>query len=109
MFAEFTYKGSDWLEQFNPATQYLNPILSGCYPDPSITRKGEDYYLANSSFSYYPGLPVWHSRDLVNWELVGYALDRPSQLNLGDGVGLSEGIFAPDINIILIMTPSILS
>lgn len=97
VFTEFTYKGSDRLEQFNPATQYLNPILSGCYPDPSITRKGEDYYLANSSFSYYPGLPVWHSRDLVNWELVGYALDRPSQLNLGDGVGLSEGIFAPDI------------
>lgn len=96
-FTEFTYQGTDKLESYDPATQYLNPILSGCYPDPSITRKGDDYYLANSSFSYFPGVPIWHSRDLVNWDFVGYALDRPSQLNLGDGVGLSEGVYAPDI------------
>ncbi len=96
-FSDFHYKGSDALPSYNAQSQYLNPILSGCAPDPSITRKGDDYYLANSSFSYYPGVPIWHSRDLVNWDFVGYALDRPSQLHLGDGVGLSAGVYAPDI------------
>lgn len=97
VFTDFTYEGKDKLEQFDASSQFLNPILSGCYPDPSITRKGDDYYLANSSFSYYPGVPIWHSRDLVNWDFVGYALDRPSQLHLEDGVGLSAGVYAPDI------------
>lgn len=96
-FADFIYEGQDILPTYNPQTQFLNPILPGCAPDPAITRKGDDYYLANSSFSYYPGVPIWHSRDLVNWDFVGYALDRPSQLNLPDGVGLSAGVYAPDI------------
>ncbi len=96
-FFDFKYEGQDELPKYNPTAQYLNPILSGCAPDPSITRKGDDYYLANSSFSYYPGVPIWHSRDLVHWDFVGYALNRPSQLNLGDGVALSAGIYAPDI------------
>src|SRR3954453_22491270 len=48
--------------------QYENPILPGFYPDPSITRAGDDYYLINSSFAYYPGIPVFHSRDLVHWK-----------------------------------------
>ncbi len=97
LFSNFRYEGLDKLPSVNAESQYLNPILSGCAPDPSITRKGDDYYLANSSFSYYPGVPIWHSRDLVNWDFVGYALDRPSQLHLGDGVGLSAGVYAPDI------------
>lgn len=96
-FMNFRYEGQDEIPSYDKTTHYLNPILSGCAPDPSITRKGDDYYLANSSFSYYPGVPIWHSRDLVNWDFVGYALDRPSQLNLGDGVALSAGIYAPDI------------
>ncbi len=97
LFSDFRYRGLDAVLAIDARSQYLNPILSGCAPDPSITRKGDDYYLANSSFSYYPGVPVWHSRDLVNWDFVGYALDRPSQLHLGDGVGLSAGVYAPDI------------
>ena len=98
-FEEFTYEGHDarYDVAWNPETQFLNPILSGCTPDPAITRKGEDYYLANSSFVYYPGIPIWHSRDLVNWDLVGYALDRPEQLMLKDGLRISAGIYAPDI------------
>lgn len=96
-FADFTYEGQDVLPQYNPQTQFLNPVIPGCAPDPAITRKGDDYYLANSSFSYYPGVPIWHSRDLVNWDFVGYALDRPSQLDLPDGLALSAGVYAPDI------------
>jgi len=72
------------------------PILPGFYPDPSICRVGDDYWLVTSSFSYFPGVPVFHSLDLVNWEQVGHVLDRPSQLDL-DGVQHSHGIFAPTI------------
>lgn len=77
--------------------QFTNPILSGFYPDPSICRAGDDYYIVNSSFSYYPGLPIFHSKDLLNWQLIGHAMDRPSQLNL-DGAGVSRGLFAPAIS-----------
>lgn len=73
-----------------------NPILPGFCPDPSICRVGEDYYLVNSSFAYFPGVPIFHSRDLANWEQIGNVLDRNSQLPL-DGCGHSQGIFAPTI------------
>lgn len=75
---------------------FTNPILPGFYPDPSICRVGEDYYLINSSFEYYPGLPIHHSRDLVHWQQIGHVLDRPEQLNL-DGIRPSGGLFAPTI------------
>lgn len=74
-----------------------NPILPGCYPDPSICRVGSDYYLVNSSFAYFPGIPIWHSTDLINWEQLGYALNRPSQLQINEGLRISRGIYAPDI------------
>lgn len=65
-----------------PTAQYFNnPILSGMNPDPSICRAGDDYYLVTSTFGFYPGIPVYHSRDLVNWQLIGYGIHRPSQLN----------------------------
>ncbi len=75
---------------------FVNPILSGFYPDPSICKAGKDYYLVNSSFAYYPGLPIFHSNDLVNWQQIGSALNRPEQLNL-KGAGVSRGLFAPAI------------
>lgn len=59
---------------------FSNPILVGFYPDPSICRVGSDYYLVNSTFSYFPGTPVFHSKDLVNWKLIGHVMDRPEQL-----------------------------
>lgn len=74
---------------------FQNPILPGFYPDPSICRVNEDYYVT-SSFAYFPGVPIFHSRDLVNWKQIGHILDRPSQLPL-DGLGQSAGIFAPTI------------
>ena len=73
---------------------FENPILPGFYPDPSICRVNDDYYLVTSTFAYYPGVPIFHSKDLVNWEQIGHVLDRPSQLPL-DGLRQSEGIFAP--------------
>lgn len=75
---------------------YANPILRGFYPDPSVCRVGEDFYLAASSFEYFPGVPIFHSRDLVNWRQLGHALTRPSQLPLGDAA-CSDGIFAPTL------------
>ena len=77
--------------------QLLNPLLPGCYPDPSICRVGNDYYIVNSSFAFFPGVPIWHSTDLTNWEQLGYVLNRPSQLPMYDGLRISGGIYAPDI------------
>ena len=76
--------------------KYTNPILEGFYPDPSICRVGRDYYLVNSSFAYFPGLPIFHSTDLVNWKQIGNAMDRNTQLVIGD-VEVSRGLFAPSI------------
>ena len=75
---------------------YANPVLPGFHPDPSVCRVGDDYYLATSSFEYSPGVPLFHSRDLVHWRAVGHALTRPSQLDLA-GCGSSTGIFAPTL------------
>ena len=75
---------------------FTNPILAGFYPDPSICRVGNDYYMVNSTFSYFPGIPVFHSKDLVNWKLIGHVMDRPEQMDL-TGLGVSRGIFAPAI------------
>ena len=76
---------------------YTNPILAGFYPDPSICRAGDDYYIVNSSFAYFPGLPIFHSKDLVSWKQIGHAMDRPEQLPL-IGAGVSRGLFAPSIS-----------
>lgn len=75
---------------------YPNPILPGFYPDPTICRVGDDYYLATSTFAYFPGVPIFHSKDLIHWEQIGNALERPSQLPLTKA-GVSEGIFAPTL------------
>lgn len=97
-FSMFTYQGNDQVYKDNPlkADEFYTPILQGCYPDPSITRKGDDYYLVNSSFAFFPGVPIFHSKDLVNWTQIGNVLERPSQLKLFD-VGISAGVYAPDI------------
>jgi len=76
--------------------QYKNPIIPGYSPDPSICRVGEDFYLVNSTFEFFPGVPIYHSKNLVNWELINYCLSRPSQLYL-KGCRNSGGIYAPTI------------
>jgi len=79
---------------------FINPIISGGHADPSICRVGDDFYIVNSSFEYFPGLPIHHSKDLVNWELIGYGLHREDQcngeMNLVD-VQSNGGIHAPTI------------
>lgn len=75
---------------------YNNPIIPGFYPDPSICRVGADYYLVTSSFEFFPGVPLFHSRDLIHWEQIGHVLTRKSQLLL-EGCRTSGGIFAPTI------------
>jgi alpha-N-arabinofuranosidase len=75
---------------------FRNPILPGFYPDPSICRVGDDYYLVTSSFEYFPGLPIFHSRDLIHWCQIGHVLDRASQLDL-DGIRASGGLYAPTL------------
>ncbi|MGV2450403.1 UNVERIFIED_CONTAM: glycoside hydrolase family 43 protein [Ralstonia mannitolilytica] len=97
-FSDFNYRGNDKIYNDNPLKpdEFYSPILQGCYPDPSITKKGDDYYLVNSSFSMFPGVPIFTSKDLVNWKQVGHVLDRPSQLKV-ENSGVSHGIYAPDI------------
>jgi xylan 1,4-beta-xylosidase len=77
-------------------TSYRNPVLPGFHPDPSVVRVGEWFYLANSSFEFFPGVPLHRSRDLVHWEPIGHALTRDSQLPLARA-GASRGIFAPTL------------
>ena len=79
---------------------FTNPIITGGYPDPSICKVGDTFYLVNSSFEYFPGLPIHKSKDLINWKLIGHGLHRESQasstVNLVD-VQSNGGIHAPTI------------
>jgi xylan 1,4-beta-xylosidase len=74
-----------------------NPILPGFHPDPSIVRVGDDYYIATSTFEWFPGVRIHHSRDLVHWRLLGHALTRRSQVELR-GVSDSGGVWAPSLS-----------
>lgn len=75
---------------------FQNPVISGFHTDPSITRVDENYYLVNSSFNWFPGIPIYHSKDLVNWWQIGHDLDRKSQLNMITPSN-GGGIWAPTI------------
>lgn len=98
VFSYFKYTGNDtrFNKSYDPSKEFLNPILAGFYPDPSVCRKGDTYYLVNSSFSFYPGVPIFESKDLVNWTQIGHVLNRESQLQL-EGQWVSGGIYAPAI------------
>lgn len=75
---------------------YKNPVIRGFNPDPSICRVNDDYYLVTSSFEYFPGLPIYHSKDLVNWQQIGHCLTRDSQLPLQKAPA-SAGLYAPSL------------
>ncbi len=79
-----------------PVAGYDNPVVKGFHPDPSVCAVEDDYYLVNSSFQYFPGVPIFHSKDLVNWRQIGNVLDRPSQIDLTDALSWG-GIYAPTI------------
>ncbi len=92
-FTALHYRGDDG-GPAPSASQYRNPVLAGFFPDPSAIRVGDDFYLVASSFGYYPGLPLFHSTDLVSWRQIGNAIDRPQQMPYGDGEELTRGLFA---------------
>lgn len=98
IFSNFSYQGNDDIYNRNPLkeNEFYNPVLQGCYPDPSITRKGDDYFLVTSTFAMFPGVPIFHSKDLVNWKQIGHVLERKSQLKVFD-TGISHGVYAPAI------------
>ena len=75
---------------------FNNPVIPGFHPDPSVCRVGNDFYLVNSSFQFFPGVPVYHSKDLIHWEQVGHCLTRRSQLELKQSEN-AGGIWAPTI------------
>lgn len=98
VFQSFTYKGEDAIYdkvQLGKDEVYA-PVLQGCYPDPSICRRGNDYFMVCSSFAMFPGVPIFHSTDLVNWKQIGHVLDRVSQLEVHN-CGIAAGIYAPQI------------
>ena len=82
--------------QLTMAQGFRNPVLPGFHADPSVCRAGDDFYLVNSTFQYFPGVPVFHSKDLIHWEQVGNCLTRPSQVDL-TGTDGNSGIYAPTI------------
>jgi xylan 1,4-beta-xylosidase len=96
-FKSFEYSGRDAVfeQPAGPGT-YRNPVLAGFYPDPSITQVDGTFYLVNSTFAFFPGIPVFESRDLVHWRQIGNVIDRPRELNF-DNKDVSRGIFAPSI------------
>lgn len=73
------------------AVTYTNPVIPGFYSDPSVCRVGEDYYLITSTFEFFPGVPIFHSKDLVNWQQIGHVIHRREQIPQG------LNIFAPTL------------
>ena len=97
VFYNFNYEGKDDIFKAPLAQdEYQNPILAGFFPDPSIVRVDDDYYLVNSSFSYFPGVPIFQSKDLVHWKSLGHILVTPKQLPLKNQ-RVSRGIYAPTL------------
>lgn len=98
VFSKVIYQGDDQLYKKYPlkAGEFYSPILQGCYPDPAITRKGDDFYMVCSSFAMFPGVPIFHSKDLVNWTDLGGVLNNVNEFNPHD-TGISQGVYAPGI------------
>ena len=98
VFKSVVYEGNDQVYKDFPLEddEFYSPILQGCYPDPAITRKGDDYYMVCSSFAMFPGVPIFHSKDLVNWTDLGGVLDDVSEFN-PHNTGISQGVYAPGI------------
>lgn len=98
VFSNVIYNGDDQIYKNSPLNQdeFYTPILQGCYPDPAITKKGDDYYMVCSSFAMFPGVPIFHSKDLVNWTDLGGVLNNAAEFNPHD-TGISAGVYAPGI------------
>ncbi len=98
------FSGIDMRNPFQAMTEpgatvtYHNPVIPGFHSDPSVCRVGDDYYLITSTFEYFPGVPVFHSKDLIHWEQIGYCLERKEQIPNGINIFAAtiryhEGVF----------------
>jgi xylan 1,4-beta-xylosidase len=92
---EYTGRDPEYVAPL-PVRSFHNPILAGYYPDPSVTRVGDKYYLVNSTFTHWPLIPIHESTDLVHWKLIGHAVSDATKVTF-DGLGTSRGVFAPAI------------
>jgi len=98
VFEWFEYAGRDaTFSEPLPSGSFHNPVLAGYYPDPSVVRVEDRFYLVNSTFAHWPGIPIHESTDLVHWTLIGHALSDARKVNF-DGLGISRGVFAPSIH-----------
>lgn len=98
IFDSFTYTGDDEYPALPDSCSFYNPVIPGWHSDPAICLGDSgNYYMVTSSFSYFPGVPLFHSRDLMNWRHAGYVLSRPSQLPNLENQVVRGGIYAPDI------------
>lgn len=96
-FDWFEYTGRDRaFEAPLPDGSFRNPILAGFHSDPSVVAARGKFYMVHSTFTFFPGIPVFESEDLVHWKQIGNVIDRPSQLDF-DGLRVSRGVFAPAI------------
>jgi alpha-N-arabinofuranosidase len=95
IFLKVAYQGNDLVYKDYPleSDEFYNLVLQGCYPDPAITRKDDDYYLVCSSFAMFPGVPIFHSNDLVNLTQIRHVLNRISHLDVHN-TGISAGVYA---------------
>lgn len=98
-FDRFAYAGHDarFDREIDPRSEYFNPVLCGFNSDPSVCRKGRDYFLVTSSFTFHPSIPIYHSRDLVHWRAIGSVIVRPDRLPL-DSLRFNRGVYAADIS-----------
>jgi len=100
LFCIFSFQKNDaqvWVPDNGDGT-YTNPILHADYSDPDVVRVGDDYYMTASSFNCIPGLPILHSKDLVNWKIISYALAKQPPFETYDKVQHGNGVWAPSIN-----------
>jgi beta-xylosidase len=91
-----TVNAQVWMPDKGNGT-YQNPVIHADYSDPDVTRVGSDFYLVSSSFEHAPGLPILHSKDLVNWTIIGHALPRQFPLEHFNATRHGEGVWAPAI------------
>lgn len=97
LFSEVRYAGDDGGPPVADS-QFRNPVLAGFYPDPSMIRVDDGFYLVTSTFGYFPGIPVFHSRDMVSWRQIGNAIHRPDQIDYGREKEITTGLFAASIS-----------
>src|SRR6187455_860042 len=95
-FAQQNYVSKVWVADNGDGT-YTNPVINADYSDPDAIRVGDDFYMISSSFTHIPALPILHSKDLVNWKIIGHALQQLTPVSYFNTVHHGDGVWAPSI------------